>query len=227
MKSKLTVTNIQVYPVREPRGKLMAFVRVLLNDELHLTGMKLYDGANGLFLSYPNDPAHKGEDYRQLFYPITRELRDDIEKRAIAEYEQVMAQEWNFILDDEGCVVPTESFENVLNSKVVRIKNRAPVSEWHDWDVHCWDCNEGSSETIHIKAPDAQSATAIAFAVTSRSVEGTPYHSYGPACITHDLSGTCYDGKEMTRMMDSMFLKAQESASNAQENGASISSEVK
>ena len=87
----LTVTNLQVYPVREPKGKLRAFARILLGDQLQLTGLKLYDGANGLFVSYPNDPNHKGEDYRQLFYPVTRELRDVIEKAVIEEYQQALA----------------------------------------------------------------------------------------------------------------------------------------
>lgn len=81
-----TITHIQVYPVREPKGKLRAFARVLLGDQLQLTGLRVYDGANGLFVSYPNDPAHKGEDYKQLFYPVTRELRDAIEKQVLAEY---------------------------------------------------------------------------------------------------------------------------------------------
>lgn len=86
----LKVTNLQVYPVREPQGKLRAFVRCLLNDQIQLTGLKIYDGSQGLFVSYPNDPTHKGEDYRQLFYPITRPLRDEIEKAALAEYNLVM-----------------------------------------------------------------------------------------------------------------------------------------
>lgn len=85
------ITNIQVYPVREPKGKLRAYARVLLNDQLQLTAMRLYDGENSLFLSYPSDPTHKGEDYRQLFYPVTRELRDLIEQRVIEEYNATLA----------------------------------------------------------------------------------------------------------------------------------------
>lgn len=91
MHETMTITNIQVYPVREPKGKLRAQVRVLLNDQLQLTGLRLYDGTNGLFVSYPSDPTNKGEEYRQLFYPVTRELRDSIEKRVIEEYNATLA----------------------------------------------------------------------------------------------------------------------------------------
>ena len=87
----LIVTNVQVYPLREPQGKLKAVARVLLNDCLQLTGLRIYDGVNGLFVSYPNDPSHKGEDYRQLFYPVTRVLRDAVEFAVIAEYRNLTA----------------------------------------------------------------------------------------------------------------------------------------
>lgn len=87
----MKITNIQVYPVKEPNGKLRAYARVLLDDQLQLTGLRLYDGVGGLFVSYPNDPNHKGEDYRQLYYPVTRELRDLIEQAVIAEYNVALA----------------------------------------------------------------------------------------------------------------------------------------
>lgn len=88
----MQITNLQVFPIREPQGKLRAYARVLLDDQLQLTSLRLYDGANGLFVSYPNDPAHKGEDYRQVFYPVTRELRDAIELAVINEYNAVTVE---------------------------------------------------------------------------------------------------------------------------------------
>jgi stage V sporulation protein G len=82
----LVVTSIQVYPLREPMGKTRAICRVVLNDQMQLTGLRVVDGANGLFVAYPNDPGYKGEDYRSLFYPVTKELRDTIEAEVLAEY---------------------------------------------------------------------------------------------------------------------------------------------
>ena len=82
----LTITNLQVFPINEPKGKLRAYARVLLADQIQLTNLRLYDGANGMFVSYPNDPTFNGEDYRQVFYPVTRELRDAIENAVINQY---------------------------------------------------------------------------------------------------------------------------------------------
>jgi stage V sporulation protein G len=79
MQELLSVTASSVYPVKQPKGKLRAFARVILNDQIQLTSLRVYEGANGLFVSYPNDPNHKGDDYKQLYYPVTKDLREEIE----------------------------------------------------------------------------------------------------------------------------------------------------
>jgi len=87
---KLTITHVSVFPVKEPQGKLRAFVRMVLNEQFQLTQMRLYEGDAGLFVGYPIDPSVKGDDYRQMFYPLTRELREEVDKLVIAEYLKMM-----------------------------------------------------------------------------------------------------------------------------------------
>ena len=88
--STLVVTQVQVFLIHNSEGKLKAFARVLLNDELLLTSLRVYEGSKRLFVSYPNDPAHKGEDYRQLFYPTTKDLRDHIEEVVLKEFKDAV-----------------------------------------------------------------------------------------------------------------------------------------
>ena len=92
----LQVTSIQVLVIPEKQrpqgGKLRAFIRLVLEDQIQLTSLRLYKGAKGLFVSYPNDPNHKGEDYKQLFYPLTKELRIEIENAVLAEYEKQLLE---------------------------------------------------------------------------------------------------------------------------------------
>jgi stage V sporulation protein G len=88
--STLTVTAVQVLPLREPLGKTKALARVMLNDSLQLTGLRVIDGVGGLFVSYPVDPSFKGDEYRSLYYPVTRELREHIESVVLAEYQKVV-----------------------------------------------------------------------------------------------------------------------------------------
>jgi DNA-binding cell septation regulator SpoVG len=59
---------------------------VILNGEMQLTGLKVMDGVNGLFVAYPNDPGYKGDDFRSIFYPLTRELREHIEETVLIQY---------------------------------------------------------------------------------------------------------------------------------------------
>jgi stage V sporulation protein G len=86
----IDVTAVQVFLLKERMGKTYAIARVVLNDQMQLTGLRIVDGANGLFVSYPNDPGYKGEDYRSLFYPVTRELRDHIESLVLSKYKELM-----------------------------------------------------------------------------------------------------------------------------------------
>jgi stage V sporulation protein G len=86
----LAVTNVQVYPFKEgpSLGKTKAFARVVLNDQLQLTGLRVVDGANGFFVAYPNDPFYKGEDYRSIFFPLTRQCREHIENCVLEKYQE-------------------------------------------------------------------------------------------------------------------------------------------
>ncbi|MCL2284100.1 MAG: SpoVG family protein [Fibromonadales bacterium] len=86
----LTCTNVQVYPVKEPSGgKTRAFSRVALNDQLQLTGLRIVEGVNGFFVSYPLDLNYKGEDYHSIFYPLHKELRDHIEQCVLEKYQEL------------------------------------------------------------------------------------------------------------------------------------------
>ena len=87
----IVVTSVQIYLLKEPMGKTRALARIVLNDAFQLTGLRIVDGSNGLFVSYPNDPSYKGDDYRSLFYPLTGELREQVEEAVLAKYNEALA----------------------------------------------------------------------------------------------------------------------------------------
>ena len=84
----LVVTNVRVFPFKEGvnMGHIKALAKVVLNDQMQLTGLRVVDGENGLFVGYPNDPFYKGDEYRSIFFPITKECREHIEKRVLEKY---------------------------------------------------------------------------------------------------------------------------------------------
>ncbi len=87
----LTCTGVQVYPFKESTGgKTKAFARVTINDQLQLTGLRVVDGVNGFFVSYPLDPNHKSEEYHSVYYPLHKELREHIEQCVLEKYQEVV-----------------------------------------------------------------------------------------------------------------------------------------
>jgi stage V sporulation protein G len=88
----LQVTNVSVFLFNGNEGKLRGVVRVVLSDEIQLTGLRIYEGSNGIFVSYPNDPYYKGEEYRQLFYPVSKALRDHIQDEILKSYHQMLSE---------------------------------------------------------------------------------------------------------------------------------------
>jgi len=86
----LTCSNVQVYPFKESGGKTKAFARVTINEQLQLTGLRIVNGTNGFFVSYPLDPNHKGEEYHSIYYPLQKELREHIEQCVLEKYQEAV-----------------------------------------------------------------------------------------------------------------------------------------
>ena len=89
----LQVTSCQIFPFREgpSLGNIKAMASIVLSDEIQVRGLRIKHGENGLFVSYPNDPFYKGEDYRSICNPITRALREHIESVVLAKYNEAIA----------------------------------------------------------------------------------------------------------------------------------------
>lgn len=84
----LAVTNVRVFPFRElpSLGHMKALAQIVLNDQMVIRGLRVMEGEQGLFVSYPLDPFYKGEDFRSFCFPITRQLREHIENCVLEKY---------------------------------------------------------------------------------------------------------------------------------------------
>lgn len=87
---KIEVTKVDVYPFKEGAyiGRVKAIANIVLNDQIQVRGLRVMDGENGMFVGYPVDPFYKGEGYRNIFFPITAELRHHIEKSVLEKYDE-------------------------------------------------------------------------------------------------------------------------------------------
>jgi stage V sporulation protein G len=131
----MQVTSVQVYLIAGPEAKVRATARVVLDDSLQLTDLRVLLGANGLFVSYPNDPTYKGEDYRSLFYPITKELREHIEECVLIKYSETKGvpdwvQDWiTYECDDVDKIKFTDT-EEAVDYVMDNLKKMAAASEF-------------------------------------------------------------------------------------------------
>ena len=87
----LAVTSVQVFPFKEGLnlGHMKALATVVLNDQFLIRGLRVIDGENGLSVMYPVDPFYKGEDFRNICCPVTRQLREHIENCVLEKYQAV------------------------------------------------------------------------------------------------------------------------------------------
>ena len=89
----LAVTGVEVYPFKEgpSMGHMKGMVTIVLNDQFIVRGLRVMEGENGLFVSYPVDPFYKGEEFRSLCFPMTRQLREHIEACVLEKYQAAIA----------------------------------------------------------------------------------------------------------------------------------------
>lgn len=91
----LAVTDVKVtvFPNLPGAEHVKGVAEVVLNDQFIVRGLRILDCTTGLFVSYPVDPFYKGEDFRSVCFPITRNLRENIENCILEKYQEISSQE--------------------------------------------------------------------------------------------------------------------------------------
>jgi stage V sporulation protein G len=88
----LAVTQVRVFPLKDNTfTSLKGIADVVLNDQLLLRGLRINDSSNGLWVGFPTDPFYKGDDFRSLVVPMTKQLREHIENCVLEKYQAAIA----------------------------------------------------------------------------------------------------------------------------------------
>ena len=87
----LAVSEVKVFPFKEgpSLGHMKALAEIVLNDQFIVRGLRIMEGENGLYIVYPTDPFVKGDDYKSICNPITRQLREHIENTVLEKYTEM------------------------------------------------------------------------------------------------------------------------------------------
>lgn len=90
----MEITSVSVVPSEvQGTSKLRGVARIDLDNQLQLTALRIFEGVNGLFVAYPNDPSGSGTEPRSLYMAIDRGLRDSIESAVIDKYMEITSAE--------------------------------------------------------------------------------------------------------------------------------------
>lgn len=92
----ICVTDVRIIPIKQIEGltHTKALAEVVFNDQLLIRGIRVVEGENGLYISYPFHPT-AGEDgqQRSTVFPITKVLRDHVEAVVLEKYQDTVNNE--------------------------------------------------------------------------------------------------------------------------------------
>lgn len=94
----ICVTDVKIQPVRQIEGvtHTRAIAEIVFNDQLLIRGVRICEGANGLYISYPfpfNPTTCEDGQQRSSVFPITKALRDHVEAVVLEKYQDAVKKE--------------------------------------------------------------------------------------------------------------------------------------
>lgn len=106
----LACTNVQVFP-QSNLGDTKALANVVINDQLLVRGLRVVEGCNGLYVSYPKELC--GDTPRAVLFPVTRQLREHIENCVLEKFQAAIgAKDAPERDDSKSAVVETIDYNN-------------------------------------------------------------------------------------------------------------------
>lgn len=82
----------KVYITLQEKGKQLAYASITLDNEFVVSGLKVLDGKNGLWVSMPNYKKANGE-YQDIAYPVTKEAREQIQQAVLSKFHEAQGKE--------------------------------------------------------------------------------------------------------------------------------------
>ena len=72
------------------KDSLRALATVKVHDAIFLTGLRVVEGKNGLFVAMPNRKTGAGE-YQDIYFPASKATRDELQQRVLEAYKKEVA----------------------------------------------------------------------------------------------------------------------------------------
>lgn len=90
----ICVTDVRINPIRQIEGltHTKALAEIVFNDQLLIRGIRVVEGENGLYISYPFPfmPMMSDDGFKSSVFPITKALRDHVEAVVLEKYQDTI-----------------------------------------------------------------------------------------------------------------------------------------
>lgn len=93
----MTISEVRITRL-ESDGKIRAMASVTFDECFVVTGLKVLEGSNGLFVSMPSRKLPDGT-YKDICFPVTKDTREVIQEAVLAKYVEPEGE--GGIVDDE------------------------------------------------------------------------------------------------------------------------------
>jgi len=80
----MEITEVRIFPF-QGSSNVKAYASLTLDDKVVVKGIRVVEGRNGLFASMPSRKVK--DDYYDIFFPITAEMREIIQEKVIEAYQ--------------------------------------------------------------------------------------------------------------------------------------------
>lgn len=91
-KPKLPSIDVRIDSLVDYEGsKTKAFASANIGGAFAIHGLRVMDSEKGLFVSMPS--RKDGENYREVFHPVSTEAREELNKKVLAVYKQKLTEE--------------------------------------------------------------------------------------------------------------------------------------
>ena len=82
------ITKVSFRPFNKEGNNFKGSASVTLDDQLVLTGIRLVKGSKGLFINMPASYWESDEEYHDIFFPITKDFREELQEAVIEAYKE-------------------------------------------------------------------------------------------------------------------------------------------
>lgn len=79
--------TVKIFKINNAKSKAKAYASVTFGDWMVVTGFRVIEGKNGLFVANPSAKGSDG-DYHDTAFPITKEGREMLHKAILEEYKK-------------------------------------------------------------------------------------------------------------------------------------------